>query len=215
MFLRTLIIKKIIRLINNREFFPTGMQITLKILLLFFLALDFSFGQGIRPIVNDGSPIITNYLPKNYSANVQNWESLQDKRGVMYFANGEGVLEYDGVTWRLIKVPNDLVRCLAIDEDGKIFVGGINEIGYLYPDSTGLLKYVSLNKIISKDSPTFGDVWKIIVHRDGLYFQTFSSLFLIETDKGENKNASFLAKILKIILLKDGNLEQGLIQYTH
>lgn len=173
------------------------MQITLKILLLFFLALDFSFGQGIRPIVNDGSPIITNYLPKNYSANVQNWESLQDKRGVMYFANGEGVLEYDGVTWRLIKVPNDLVRCLAIDEDGKIFVGGINEIGYLYPDSTGLLKYVSLNKIISKDSPTFGDVWKIIVHRDGLYFQTFSSLFLIETDKGENKNASFLAKILK------------------
>ena len=142
-----------------------------------------------------GFPIITNYLPKVYSADVQNWAVIQDKRGVMYFGNGKGVLEYDGVNWRLINVPNDVVRCLAIDEDGKIFLGGINEIGYLMPDSTGLLKYKSLNKYISQDTINFGDVWRIIIHEDGLYFQTFSSLFLLESNK--NNKTSFLERILK------------------
>ena len=171
-----------------------------KIFLIIFFTNSLSSSQNIQSAGESGIPLITNYLPKNYFANVQNWASLQDKRGVMYFANGEGVLEYDGVNWRLINVPNDLVRCLAIDEDGIIYVGGINEIGYLSADSTGLLKYASLNKLISKDIPDFGDVWRIIVNQDGLYFQTFSSLFLIESSK--EKNASFLNGVLKNHFIK-------------
>lgn len=165
---------------------------------IFFISLISA--QRIQSLDEVGSPIITNYLPKEYSANVQNWAVIQDKRGVMYFGNGEGVLEYDGVHWRLIKLPNDVARCLAIDEEGKIFVGGINEIGYLSPDSTGLLKYISLNKYISKDTVNFGDVWRIIVHEDGLYFQTFSSLFLLESNK--NNKSTFLKRILRNSSLK-------------
>jgi signal transduction histidine kinase/DNA-binding response OmpR family regulator/ligand-binding sensor domain-containing protein len=150
--------------------------------------------QNIQTPFEIGFPIVKNYVSKEYSANVQNWSVIQDKRGVMYFGNGEGVLEYDGVSWRLIKVPNEIVRCLALDKDGKIFVGGINEIGYLEADSSGLLKYVSLNKYISKDKINFGDVWRIIVNDDGLYFQTFTSLFLLESNK--NKKTFFLKNFL-------------------
>ncbi|MEO8231035.1 MAG: ATP-binding protein [Ignavibacteriota bacterium] len=145
-------------------------------------------------------PIIKNYLPKQYSANVQNWAIIQDKRGVLYFGNVSGLLEYDGVNWRLIKIPNDAVRCLAIDDDGKIFVGGIHQLGYLSPDSLGELKYVSLNKYIFGDKTEIGEVWRIIVHSDGLYFQTFSTLYLFEANK--NKQQSFLERILKTPSLK-------------
>lgn len=151
--------------------------LTAEIFLLLVIISSSNTAQKFQTPVEIGFPLVKNYVSKEYSANVQNWAIVQDHRGVMYFGNGEGVLEYDGVSWRLIRIPNDIVRCLALDEDGKIFVGGINEIGYLESDSSGSLEYISLNKYISKDKINFGDVWRIIVHDDGLYFQTFSSLF--------------------------------------
>jgi len=55
-----------------------------------------------------GLPFIRNYSPKEYGAHAQNWTIAQDSRGVMYFGNGIGVVEYDGVSWRLIQFPNCL-----------------------------------------------------------------------------------------------------------
>ena len=171
------------------------MKTTFKIFYLIILLSSLITAQKMQSSSEFGFPLIRNYLSKEYSANGQNWSIIQDKRGVMYFGNVDGVLEYDGVSWRLIPVPNGVVRCLALDENGVIFVAGINEIGYLSPDSTGLLKYISLNKYISKDNINFGDIWSLIVHDDGLYIQTFTSIFLLESNK--NNKLSFLNRILK------------------
>ena len=66
-----------------------------------------------------GKPFITNFSPKEYGAGPQNWAVVQDQRGVMYFGNSNGILEYDGSNWRLIQLPNSsTVRSLAIDEQG-------------------------------------------------------------------------------------------------
>jgi signal transduction histidine kinase/DNA-binding response OmpR family regulator len=166
-------------------------------LIFFFLVLLYQFAtaQKTNSFSQTDSPLITNYLPKNYSANVQNWAVIQDHRGVLYFGNGEGILEYDGVSWRIISIPNDVARCFAIDEDGTIYVGGINEFGYLTPDSTGELKYISLNKFISKQKLNIGDLFRIIINRDGLYIQTFSTLMLLEEDK--SSKSSYLDRIIK------------------
>jgi len=175
-------------------------KITFKIFLTILSFTSIVVSQKNQFLNEVGLPIITNYLPKQYSANVQNWAVIQDKRGVLYFGNVSGVLEYDGVNWKLIKIPNEVVRCLAIDDDGKIYVGGINQIGYLSPDSLGELNYVSLNKYISGEKIDFGDVWRIIINDDGFYFQTFSTLYLFESNK--NKQQSFISRIIKNPSLK-------------
>ena len=115
-----------------------------------YLTLAF-FWCALAPILYSqtaselGLPYIRNYTPKEYGADVQNWAILQDDRGVMYFSNNLGVLEYDGVSWRRIPLTNDtVVRSLAKDKDGRIWVGGVDELGYLEPDSGGDLRYVSL-----------------------------------------------------------------------
>ena len=36
----------------------------------------------------NGYPLITNYSPKEYEAQQQNWAIIQDDRGIMYFGNG-------------------------------------------------------------------------------------------------------------------------------
>lgn len=47
------------------------------------------------------SPIVRNYSVSDYNAGIQNWAIAQDERGVMYFGNNSGLLEFDGSAWRL------------------------------------------------------------------------------------------------------------------
>ena len=129
-----------------------------------------------------GIPLISNYTINNYSAGMQNWSIIQDFKGNLYFANESGLLEYNGVTWRLIAVPNNVARSVAIDRNGRIYVGGINQIGYLKIDSSGQLNYFSLNKFIPENKREMGDVWTVIVNPEGLFVQTFKFLFLLKAD---------------------------------
>ena len=41
----------------------------------------------------------------DYNAGIQNWAIAQDERGVMYFGNNSGLLEFDGSAWRLYELP--------------------------------------------------------------------------------------------------------------
>ena len=85
-----------------------------------------------------GSQNIINYTPKEYNAQLTNWAIVQDKRGVMYFGNQQGLLEFDGSTWLLYLVPNkSVVRSLANSESGKIYAGANGDLGFFQPDSSG------------------------------------------------------------------------------
>ena len=108
-----------------------------------------------------GLPFIQNYFPKDYKADFQNWCTVQDHRGILYFANGNGVLEFDGEHWRIIKVGNDnAVSSLVVDDSGRIYVGSIAEFGYLAPSLNGELKYVSLIQKIDKKYRNFNFITK-------------------------------------------------------
>jgi serine phosphatase RsbU (regulator of sigma subunit)/ligand-binding sensor domain-containing protein len=159
----------------------------LKVFLLLFFTLSFSlcFSQGQPAVPNQiGMPFIRNFLPKDYHAGVANWAVVQDKRGVMYFGNDNGILEYNGIDWRLIKTANNSsVFSLSIDEDGRIYVGGLRTFGMLRPDSTGLLQYQSLTHLIDFQKVPFEQVWSIKTNKEGVIFQTDESLFIYKDDK--------------------------------
>ena len=125
-----------------------------------------------------GLPFLHNYSTEDYEASYQNWAIVQDQRGVMYFGNNTGVLEYDGVSWRRIQTEDhSVVRSLAIDEAGVIYVGGTSEFGYLAPDALGQLHYVSLLDQVPEAERDFTAVWNIHVTSTSVYFQTYKYLF--------------------------------------
>jgi signal transduction histidine kinase/ligand-binding sensor domain-containing protein len=127
-----------------------------------------------------GNPGIRTFSPREYSAQNQNWAIQQDQRGLIYVGNGEGVLEFDGVRWRLIPTPNrSVVRSLAMDATGRIYVGAVGEVGYLAPDAQGRMGYVSLNERIDSAHASFADVWKIHPTASGVYFFTRDFIFLL------------------------------------
>ena len=101
----------------------------------------------------EGRPFIRAYRPEDVGGGGQNWAIVQDRRGVIYVGSTSGVLEFDGSTWRLIESPDrGVVRSLAISEDGRIYVGCNGEFGYLAPDGTGELHYVSLLDHVPQDA---------------------------------------------------------------
>ncbi len=123
-------------------------------------------------------PMVQNYSYRDYNAPGQVWTVLQDRRGVIYMGASAGeVLEFDGVTWRKIFVPSTAVRSLAMDEQGTIFVGTGGNLGYLTPDATGKLHYVTLNDKIPAEDRNFTDVWQVLPTAQGVFFRTYERLF--------------------------------------
>ncbi len=151
----------------------------MKLFFIVFPLINFNFLYSQELNRELGIPVIKNYTPKEYGAHSQNWAIAQDKNGIMYFGNSNGLLEYDGVSWRLISVLNGAVRSLTISnetENGVIYIGGIDEFGYLAPDKNGTLEYKSLKKLLPKKEKNIGDVWSTVVNSEGIYFQTTSHL---------------------------------------
>ena len=142
---------------------------------LFLLLAACGFAQDRTEV---GKPFITNYTPKDYGAHPQNWSIVEDDRGIMYFGNGNCILEYDGVAWRKIYLPNKSTgRSMAIAPDGRIYIGGIDDLGYLAPDSAGQLQFISLLPEIPEQFRDLDDVWNTHVTSEGVFFSTAKYLF--------------------------------------
>ena len=122
-----------------------------------------------------GRPLIHNYNRRDFGAEVQQWDVIQDARGIMYFANNAGVLEFDGRNWRLIELPSRLgVRALALDStgSGRIYVGAGGDFGYLVPDAAGQLQFTSLLPPEAKQDRSFDQVFTPVSAANGrVYFQ--------------------------------------------
>jgi len=165
-------------------------------LLKAIIVLHFISAILLLPIVSNaqsesekGLPFITNYLPKDYKSATQNWSVIEADNGMMYFGNGSGVMEYDGVKWRLINLGGtNTSRALDKDKKGRIYYGTSSDFGYLAPDSMGLNKARSLLKYIPVSDRTFNDIWTIYVTEEGVYFQAREKIFrLKQTGEGANE----------------------------
>ncbi len=125
-----------------------------------------------------GFPDIINYSKQTYKAGLQNWDIKQDKNGIVYFANNEGLLCFDGMYWTNYPLPNKTnVRSVEIGPANRIYVGGQDELGYFAPAANGRLVYNSLIEQINAKDRSFGDVWDIVALKGNIYFRSSKKIF--------------------------------------
>ncbi len=123
---------------------------------------------------------IHNFNHREYGGHSQNWAILQDFRSLIYVANNEGVLEFDGSDWRRIPINGALSRCLDIDSEGRIWVGGQDELGYLSADSSGSIRFYSLISKLPSYCLPIGMVRQVYATNDGVYFSSNQCLIQIK-----------------------------------
>ncbi|MBF4470108.1 triple tyrosine motif-containing protein [Flavobacterium sp. HJJ] len=134
-----------------------------------------------------GIPDIRNYKRNEYKGGPQNWDIDQDKKGNLYFANGSGLLKFDGTNWHKFLLPNaSVLQSLKTDDSGRIYVGGNNEFGYFLNNEKGNLTYHSLSQGFIKNkniSKKINLIWKIHCYQDEVIFQSFTKVFFLKKNK--------------------------------
>lgn len=158
----------------------TNFIIRLLVLSLFF-APRFVSAQ-IKKI---GVPFITNYSPKTYKAASENWDVIQDSKGMMFFANHFGIMQFDGVRWCIVTQPDNksMVRSLAIDKRDRIYVGAQGDFGYVIHLPNGQYKYTSLVKLLPASARNFGDVLHTVIYHNEVIFFSTEGIFIYKDSK--------------------------------
>lgn len=141
-----------------KQFFGT---LTLTVLLGFFVSLSAQKYTG-------GIPFLRNYSHEEYKGENQNFDVVQDDRGLLYFANQSSILEFDGRNWRQIFIPNKaIVYSLGKAPNGRIYVGATKgELGYLKANKQGILEYKSLKDKLPENQ-SFNLIREIVFPENG------------------------------------------------
>lgn len=145
----------------------------------------FTLFSAVHVLAQNGIliPDIINISKKVYESGNQNRAIDQDQRGLLYFANDDGLLVFDGTYWRTYPLPNGcIVRGLAVKDD-RIYIGGQQEIGYFFFDEKGALTYRSLKPLIPPGETEFTDVWRVVRWGDDIFFQSNKRIFRWHADK--------------------------------
>ncbi len=152
--------------------------------LKFIIFILFFLGHKNLIVSQQENKYIHNFSPVDYKASDQNWSSIQDKHGFIYFANLNGVLVYDGKIWKTIRLPNVCnVFSLDINHNNEVFVGGDNEFGVLLKKDNGAMIYKSLSETLKKEEKDFTNIWATYCIGDDVFFCSNEKIFKYSNHK--------------------------------
>ncbi len=144
----------------------------------------------------------------------QNWDITKLDNGKVYVANGNGLLEFDGLQWQLYQLPNKTTVRSVYGVGEKIYTGSYQEFGYWEPNELGLLTYHSVTENSDNLTFTSEEFWQITSIDDDIYFRSFSNVYKYDGNKIEQFNAessvisiNVIDKDLYVSTLDDGILK--------
>lgn len=121
----------------------------------------------------DWNNFVINYSKNLYGKGSQTWQIAPYNDCWVYFANKNGMLQFDGTSWSIFPLHNgsDLRSVLPSTSQKRIYAAGINEFGYFEPGAAGKLKYTCLSDSVSEADRFIGNIWGIHEGDNILYFQ--------------------------------------------
>jgi signal transduction histidine kinase/DNA-binding response OmpR family regulator len=107
-----------------------------------------------------GVPALATYGTNNYKSSDSNWSMAVAPDGRVYVGNS-AVMRFDGRSWVTIPIAGTYaVRALEPDAEGRLWVGAVDELGYI-EDPAGSPRFVSLRPRLDPKLP-LGAIWNIV-----------------------------------------------------
>lgn len=106
---------------------------------------------------------VTNFKKELYGKGTQTWQIKTYDTDYIYFANKNGLLEYNGCDWKLFSLDNRAdVRSIYVSEKKhRVYAGGESEFGYFEPGQNGSLIYTPLSVTPDKQQLLSEGFWGI------------------------------------------------------
>ncbi|WP_305070425.1 helix-turn-helix and ligand-binding sensor domain-containing protein [Flavobacterium sp. K77] len=178
---------------------------------IYFLILfcySVAFSQELPPIVK--------YNSATYGAGNQNWMIAQDENHFVFFANNEGLLEYNGASWELYPSPNETILRSVKVIGNKVYTGCYMEFGFWSRQANGKLKYNSLSKKIKSKILDDEQFWNILQYEHWVVFQSLNRIYIYDSKLNSFKIISPKNTISKSFWTKNGiffqTVNQGLFE---
>ncbi len=139
-------------------------------------------------------PLVQNFYRDNYKAGTQNWAIVQDKNNTMYFANNNGLLQFNGTKWANFVIKNKTnLRSLLYSTDGRLYASTFNEFGYYSLNGNNQIDYHSLSENLNISKLESNALYSISEGAKKIYFWGEKSIF--EYDGTKIDKIAFQSKI--------------------
>ncbi len=163
---------------------------------------------------NTGSPYIQKIILNNYGFNNNNFSLIQDHHGISYICNTNGIIQYDGRFWEILKVPG--IPSIDIDNKGVIYVGAYNHFGFIDNTADGKAYFNSLTE--QNKETNIHQIETVCTYKDQVFFCNKNTLYRYANQKIERVDSCeqgiSLFKINnQIIVVKNGIGIQKLIDH--
>ncbi len=169
-------IKKLVNITGNQ------LYMTFSIWIFSFFFSNYILSQSL----NIGTPLIKNYTKEQYSGGTQSWDALYGNNDLIYFANNDGLIYFDGKRWSVQPLPNTtILRSLAQGEGSSVYVGGQDELGYFKPDEKGFLAFHSLKEDLPQQHKNLEDIWEMVFINEMLFFRSNHKIFRYQSQTFE------------------------------
>lgn len=152
-----------------------------------------------------GQPFIDNFPKSIYNAGTQNWDIDQSDNGTMFFANNDGLLEFNGSEWQIHKLPKQTICRSVLCDSNRVYVGGQSELGYFKTNFKGLLVYKPISFDLSQNI-TLTDIWKIAKKGNYIFFYTNEGVVKFNSI---NEESIFYAKDINLMFFAE--YEEGFL----
>lgn len=139
-----------------------------------------------------GIPPVINYTRDSYNGDAHNWNASIDNNGIVYVANTDGLLSFDGSKWHLYSAYKGYSIKAVLAYGNRIYTGGFESFGYWSKSDDGRLSYTSLSSVIKTSDLKNEEVWNIVELEGRIYFQTFSSYIVYDGKNVTRKSLEFM-----------------------
>lgn len=104
--------------------------------------------------------------------------------GLIYLAQHERLLQFDGARWRQIDAPGDpsIYLTLDFDANGRLYYGGLYDLGYYERDAAGALQKHDLKSKLPEKLQSLNFFRAVVSTPRGVYFLTRQDLLLFRPD---------------------------------
>jgi len=123
---------------------------------------------------------VKQYTKADFNADPQFWVTCEDKNGILYFGNNDGIIIFDGEHWQKLTLPNNSsVRSLKVGKNNTVYAGGYNEAGTITKDAKGSYIYTSRIKELQLEGRNIENIWDIRTFGTKTLYRAFNEIIIV------------------------------------